>query len=185
MTRTFIAIKIDLNPEIQNVVDRLKNHLRNERIRWVTDENLHLTLRFLGDLNEGQILNVKDLLSKISKESSEFTFKLKGLSYFGKKQNPSVIYIGIGEDDHLQEFVSTLFEKLDEYGFEKENRKYSPHLTLGRMKFLNDKSNFFRLLENIQKDVEQLMYAKEIILYKSILKSSGPKYVVIHKYSLR
>ncbi len=184
MKRIFIAIKIELNPDFEVILSQLKKELKEERIRWVADENQHLTLQFLGDLNEAQISKIIKALGSLTAETSSFSFLLKRLSYFGKRKNPAVVFIGIKEADQLNCFVEKLQRSLEEFGFEGMQRKYSPHLTLGRMKFIKNKTHFFATLEKFSNNEQQTIQVKEIILYESILKPTEPEYRVLQKFSL-
>lgn len=132
--RTFIAIKIYPESRLLNLYEELQTTLPDEAIKWVEPENLHLTLRFLGDTATKQIEDVKEILSKTSQHFHLFQFRLKGLGYFRKNGQPNVLFAKVEEGEPLQRLFLYLDKLLTEVGFEGETREFRPHLTLARIK---------------------------------------------------
>ena len=184
MKRVFIAIKVDLSDLFRHVFHLLKNDLAKEKIRWVVEENLHLTLRFLGDVDSTQIEKVIQALDEYCETRNRFSFQLEKLAYFKKQRKPAVIFIDTSIRDKLVEFAHGLDQNLVDIGF-PPNPKFTPHLTLGRIKYLKDPEAFYDLLTSMQKTTVQQVDVGQIVFYESILKPEGPIYQVIRKFDLK
>jgi RNA 2',3'-cyclic 3'-phosphodiesterase len=179
ITRTFIAI--DLPREIINEVERVQGELQKKNIfhgKLTEPENLHLTLKFLGEISEEQIGKVKEKLKEV--RFSKFEAYLGELGVF----NPSyikLVWIHIIEKKIL-ELQKEIDEKLKDL-FSKEQRFIS-HLTIARVKNVKDKKLFLQEIEKIK--VQNLKFSvREFYLMKSELKESGPEYSILETYSLK
>ncbi|HEY7347389.1 MAG TPA: RNA 2',3'-cyclic phosphodiesterase [Ktedonobacterales bacterium] len=135
MTRTFIAIELNdaarsyLHQEIQRLARVLP------RVRWVDPETLHLTLAFLGDLEDAQLDQAIKAAGEIAQAASPFTVRVGSLGMFGPAQNPHVIWIGLaGNLQPLLDVQARLSGRLAKDGFPPDERGYNPHLTLARIK---------------------------------------------------
>ncbi len=181
--RVFIAFKIDLQPELLQQVQRLKQELQQERIRWVSKEKQHLTIRFLGNLSANQLAEVKAVLSRVASHTKSFSFQLGGLAYFRHRGIPSVIFLGVQTDEILVELAKKLRTELENAGIES-SKKFNPHLTLGRLKRPNKVEYFEATMEKLGKTAIQNVIADELILYESHLSPSGSEYHVLGKYTL-
>ncbi|WP_430971765.1 RNA 2',3'-cyclic phosphodiesterase [Sunxiuqinia rutila] len=181
--RVFIAFKINLQPVLQQHVQQLKQELKQERIRWVPEENQHLTIRFLGDLSANQLGEVKAVLNRVARHTKSFSFQLGGLAYFRHRGIPSVIFLGVQTDEILVELAKKLRAELENAGIES-SKKYNPHLTLGRLKRPNNVEHFEATMEKLRTTAIQNVIADELILYESHLSPSGSKYHVLGKYTL-
>jgi RNA 2',3'-cyclic 3'-phosphodiesterase len=182
--RLFIAIDIKPEPEFNNFIRGIKKQLDEETIKWVDEKIFHLTLKFLGDTDENRIGTIKSVLSEICKNFNPFSFETNGLGFFGSKNDPRILFSKVEGDQSLKELSALINEKLLEQGFEKEQKEFKPHLTLGRIKHIGKKMGFFSKIEN-QKDIFlQTVKTKEVILYESILKQNGPKYIPIERFLL-
>jgi 2'-5' RNA ligase len=133
--RAFLASTLPpaLHRELASLVERLDSKVPSGSVRWVNTDNIHLTLKFLGDINPSQ----SDLLLKTARPlveaRSPFALEATGLGMFPNAKRPTVIWVGVREDDrHLAELHSTLESLLGQVGFEVDSRRFHPHLTLGR-----------------------------------------------------
>ena len=184
MKRIFVGINIQLKPELLESIELLKEELKVEKIRWVSEENLHLTLTFLGEISDDDVTIVKDVLSQKSKEFTSFSFELEGLSYFNHKGSPSVIFCHVPHNKQLVDLVVSLRESLKQIGFQKNDKEFKPHLTLARMKTLKMPDQFYEVIRKPRKGVQQIVPVNEFVLYESILNPSGAFYAVLQKFSL-
>lgn len=183
--RTFIALKIYPEDKLAGLFNALKSELSGEALKWVEPDNLHLTLKFLGDTNAEQVEEVKEILFQTASQFSGFQFQLKGLGYFKSNGQPRVLFAKIENFESLKQLVDSLQESLEEIGFEKDERAFKPHLTLARIKFIKNKRQFYSLVENADSTNFQPVNVNEIIYYQSILKPSGPEYIPLHKVQLK
>jgi 2'-5' RNA ligase len=135
VTRTFIAIELTdkLRAELVRQLDRLR-HAAPE-VRWVEPANLHLTLAFLGELDDERLAAATDAAEAAAAQGQPFRLATAGLGYFGAPHAPRVIWAGIGgESARLAQLHAALAEALDQRGFPREERPFAPHVTLARVK---------------------------------------------------
>ena len=178
--RTFVAI--DLNQEIKKGVSQLIEDLKKQSserrgIRWVRPEAMHLTLKFLGEINEEKVAPIRDVLERISEECKPFPLRMKGTGFFPpKSQTPRVIWIGVEEADYLTRLQSLVEQELEILGFPRERRKYHPHLTLGRVKTFSEIRETLLFLEKHRDKNFGEMEVNKITFFRSILKPTGAEY---------
>ncbi|MEE8423121.1 MAG: RNA 2',3'-cyclic phosphodiesterase [Thermodesulfobacteriota bacterium] len=185
--RIFVAI--DLLSDITEGLKTLQNKLINEcpgKIAWVKPENIHLTLKFLGEIEEGRREQIFLSLKEVTSKYSPFDVLIKGLGCFPRIENPRVVWVGIAcEGDELfslQKDVDTCLNKL---GFPEDKRKYHAHLTLGRIKVLKERMRWKEIVGSFQ-DVEVgTLNVEKIVLFKSTLRPAGAVYTVLGEAFLR
>jgi len=181
--RLFIAVDIIPEPEFIEYFIWFKEIFRAEKIKWVKENKLHLTLKFLGDTEETQIPGIIHQLSDLQNIHNQISFNLKGLGYFGSRNNPRIIYSKIEDENELLHKLSLLInESLSEIGIKKEEKEFRAHLTLGRIKFLKIEPLFFSELEKHHDIFFQYVKVNEFILYESILEAQGPIYIPIQRF---
>ncbi|MBN2058248.1 MAG: RNA 2',3'-cyclic phosphodiesterase [Candidatus Saganbacteria bacterium] len=175
--RTFISV--ELPDEIKGKAAELIAQLEQSKaeVKWVRPENLHLTLKFLGWVKDEQLAKMVELTAKAASGKSDFRLVLKGLGAFPSGKSPRVVWVGTAEGgDGLCQLARDLEQSLAAAGFKREEREFTPHLTLGRVK---GRKNLDRLKEKIMglKDAE-LGAAKvdSIHIMKSTLRREGPIY---------
>jgi 2'-5' RNA ligase len=174
--RTFIAIKITPEKKLSDLISDFKKSLKGEEIRWVDSNNLHLTLRFLGETDKKQVTEITNLLESVSKQFQPFQFELKGVAVFKNKIQPRVLFISIENDLILKQLADEIQKKINSPGFKVEQSTFNPHLTLGRIKYIQNKDAFYSLVNKFREVKIQQVTVSEIIFYQSILSSEGPTY---------
>ncbi|PLX10690.1 MAG: RNA 2',3'-cyclic phosphodiesterase [Marinilabiliales bacterium] len=184
MKRTFIAIKIPLSKETLEFIGEIKLQLKDERIKWVDSWNVHLTLFFLGDTDENLISEIVDLLADKLKSFKNFNLMCKGVGVFKDMQNLRAFWFGLEENETLLNLKKIVNQVLNSFGFETENKKFKPHLTLGRIKYLNNKRLLSEIIENYKDQTIQEIAVNEVIIYESKLTPKGPIYSIIEKIYL-
>jgi 2'-5' RNA ligase len=182
MMRLFVAIKIDPDTEFLSFFRMLKNALRSERIKWVEEHNLHITLKFLGETPEQSLPAIDPVLERFAQETSSFDYRLRGIGIFGSRYAPRVIWTALEPYDELVESMERLQDRLEPIGFKKERQNHVPHLTLGRIHSISDRTHFQRMLDRSSDFSGEVHTADSMILFESILKPSGPEYRVVRKY---
>lgn len=184
--RTFIAI--DFEEEIKKKLYFLLLELDkvSQNIKWVKKEGMHLTLKFLGEIEEEKIPKIEAVLNAISKMCSPFPLRLKGTGTFppGKK-NPRVIWIGIEGGQTLKELQAQLEEELEKLDFPREKREFHPHLTLGRVKIQSHLGGVLSQLEREKETTFGEMKVNKITFFQSILKPTGAEYKVLSEFELK
>jgi len=182
--RTFVAIKIIPNNKFAVLYSSLKKELENESIKWVEANNFHLTLHFLGETSSTQLEQIKHLLRSIVAKKNSFDIQLCGLDIYKSKGKPRVLYIKAQANDTMLQMTNEIKKAIIKFGFKKETKEFAPHLTLGRIKFLNEENNLSAVLQQFKEEKTQVVVVNEIILYQSILQNSGPIYQAIEIFKL-
>lgn len=183
--RAFIAIEIPGNilSEIRNLQEDLKDYGFN--IRWVRPESIHLTLKFLGDVEAVRINDIAGVVSKTAKGYTPISLKAKDVGVFPGVKRPQVLWVGLaGELEPLLGLQKTLDENLETIGFPKEKRPFKGHLTMGRMKGKIDVNRFGDVLVRFRNFESETFTADRIIVYKSELKPSGADYTKLADASM-
>lgn len=182
--RTFIGVKIEPHPPSLNLMNSLKKSLADEKIKWVEPDKMHLTLKFLGDTSPSQVEKIKTILRETGENFSAFDFNLKGVGFFKRNRQPKVLFVNIDNIQVLKQLAHEIDTKISAIGFEKEKREFKPHLTLGRIKYLKNKAQFYKTVEEFSNSFIQQVKINEIIFYQSILKPDGPEYKSLLKVEL-
>jgi 2'-5' RNA ligase len=179
MKRTFIAIKIHPGKEMRNILDYFKQQLSGEKIKWVDPENMHITISFLGDTDEKMIGSISDIIKQTAMDHPPFELVFSGAGVFKNLRDPRVLWIGTEINPVLQNMKISLENELSGFGFEKENREFRPHLTLGRIKWIKNTAILEEAIQQYKDQEIQREYINELIYYESILKPEGPVYLTI------
>ena len=183
--RTFIAIKIPGNiiSKIRKLQEGIKVY--GLKIRWVRSENIHLTLKFLGDVEAVKVGEIAEAISKTVERYTPISLKAKGIGVFPGIKHPRVLWVGItGQLESLVRLQKTLDENLKALGFPGEKRPLNGHLTMGRIRAKIDVKKFGDALMAFSSFESETFTAGQIILYKSELKPSGAVYTKLASASL-
>ncbi len=182
--RTFVAIEIKVEPSIKRKWDELKLLLRNDTVKWVDEHTIHLTLFFLGETTPIEVKEVIQELEISLRNIEPFLIQITGLGLFGNPSNPKVIWAGISESQPLHILKEKVDLALLRQGFEDTQSKFSPHLTLGRIKHIksaNELNAFIKSNKSLHFfDVD----VAKVIFYQSILTPSGPIYKPLKEIKL-
>jgi 2'-5' RNA ligase len=183
--RTFIAIEIPKTViskirELQGVIKAY-----GFKIRWVRAENIHLTLKFLGDIEEIKINEIAEAVSKTAEQHSPISLKAKGIGVFPGIKRPHVLWVGLsGQLEALIKLQQTLDENLIALGFSSEERPFKGHLTMGRIKDRIDVKKLGDALMAFRRFESETFTTGQIILYKSELTPSGAIYTKLASASI-
>ena len=183
--RLFIAL--ELSDEIKQNCLALLGDLTsiNSQTKWVELQNLHLTLKFLGEVNDGQLPLLINELRELSCNHQAFDLTFSGLGGFPTLNHPKIFWLKGEGGENLPALQKAVEKKINSLDFVPQDRPFSPHLTLGRVK--GEKG----LKEVIQKFKEKLDYSagkltiRKFALIESQLKPTGPIYQITERFSLR
>lgn len=173
MPRLFIAIPV---PEsVKANLERVSAHVNPRGVRWVNPENMHLTLAFLGDVEERRVPDAEDAVYDATEGlTNPLHLMARGLRAFPNERKAKVLWAGVaGELDALARLQENLLLKLREYGFEPDDKPFRPHITLARFKIpqpLPERLDVMREFGEWE--------AREVQLIESHLHPSGARYVV-------
>ncbi len=181
--RCFLGIEIpdNLKEKIYKFVIQLRTD--NIKASWVKKENYHITFKFLGEITQSRIERVDKIISKIRPKSA-FEIKLTHCGVFPSIEKPRVLWLGIEENPEIVNTFNQIDSSLVKAGFEKEKRKFVPHITLARIKYAipQNVNDFIQNMNKKLKEISQPVKIGGIILYKSVLSPQGSIYTPIKKY---
>jgi len=177
MKRTFIAVKIVPEEKMLRILKHLRESLSDGKIKWIEPDILHITLFFLGDTDEKLIPVISEKLKQISLEFTSFELEFEGIGIFKNIRDPRVIWAGTRENNVIRKLKSRIDEELIRLGFEGEKREFRPHLTIGRIKWIRNRSILEEMVKFYKNCEIQRAEIKEIIYYESILRPDGPEYL--------
>jgi len=184
MKRIFIALKVEAGATLLEMFSALKSGLKNDIIKWTSIDNIHITLAFLGDTQESLINDISIMLAEKCGSYGKFNLTLKGCGLFRNFSDPRIIWTGIEPSDRLIQLNKSIMDGLKVLNIKMEDRPYNPHLTLGRIKHLNDTDLMKSFIEQFKNTEIQKVPVSEVVLYESILTQSGPVYKPLAKFSL-
>lgn len=184
MKRLFAAIKIHPDEKLIKYYDQLRNALKYDKIKWVDENNLHLTLKFFGETEEEKIDEIIDLIDDAVYDTTSFEISLKNTGIFGSSYKPRVIWFGFENYDPVTDLFKRLKENLETTGYHYDRQNFVPHLTVGRVKFIKDIKHFQQVIGNFKNVDLQKEKISKLILFESILSRKGPTYEVIEEFEL-
>lgn len=179
MKRTFIAIKTEPGEKIRDCIAHSKTCLRGEKIKWVSPAQLHFTLTFLGDTSPEQVNRTVQMLNRVVPAYDAPLVQYKGLGLFKNMREPKVLWIGLDIDPVLRKLKAELDRELKNQGFWIERRDFRPHLTLARIKYMQNKEALKDLLQAYMDYYFQESTIPQLVFYESVLSRDGPAYKVI------
>jgi 2'-5' RNA ligase len=174
--RTFIAVELpeNIKKKIEEVQAPLKR--TNTFVSWVKPGNIHVTLKFLGEVPEERIEEIFGATEKALEEAGRFTMSLKGMGGFPNLKRPRVIWIGTGSGgEELSFLAKRIEEETEKIGFPKEKRSFSPHFTIGRVKSPKNIEQLAARVESSDFQTEEVEVA-EVVVMKSQLTPAGAIY---------
>jgi len=186
--RVFIAIDIDeeiskglaeLQAELQGKVD-----IKKSDVKWVNPKNIHLTLKFLGEITDKNIVEVCNITKEIADRHKRFELDIETVGCFGGKI-ARVLWVGTGKGSkNLLELQNDLEQQLDSAGWPAEKRQFSGHLTLCRIRNPKAGAKLAQMTEDYKDFELGSMSADSVKVYQSQLTPSGPVYTVLGNYKL-
>jgi 2'-5' RNA ligase len=182
--RIFIAVKIDPDASLMKIFNTLRTGLKDERIKWTETRNLHITLSFLGDTETGRIGSIDGMLHNIAGSLEPFVISVRGAGLFRNIKDPRVIWLGIEPSVGMENLFTAVREGLKNTGINSGDGRFTPHLTLGRIKGIRNTDVLRKLVTEYSAVEIQRQDINEVILYESILLPAGPVYRAIGKYKL-
>ncbi|NJD23744.1 MAG: RNA 2',3'-cyclic phosphodiesterase [Melioribacter sp.] len=183
MIRTFIALEIpdDVLNQLLNIIGDKIGELQN--VKWESREKLHLTLKFLGDTKKELIETYISAIESITKKYSSLNLSFNHFGVFRKGNEPKIFWVGLHENRKLNEMVSEIEMAFSKFGFNRENRKYQPHLTLLRFRGYEDSEKILSLTEVNLPLIKFI--ANKITFYESKLLPSASVYREIKNFYLK
>ncbi len=184
--RTFVGVKIDAAVGRSAEIIRAFQAVPTD-VKWVEPHNLHITLKFLGDVEAAEIHRVCETVQRAVADVSPFRFELRGAGAFPSVRRPRTIWLGAAAGEReMVELAKIVEKKLQKLGFPREGRRFQPHLTIGRIRRGGKPSESFCDLLAENSDVEVgAIPVDEVFVFSSTLTPSGPAYDVLARAPLR
>lgn len=183
--RSFIAF--ELPAAVISLLDNVQQELKAFRLkaRWVRPQNIHLTLKFLGNIDPADIEDIGCAMADAAGDCAPFTLTVGGIGFFPGHKRPRVIWVGLGgATEVLLDLQHNLADRLAIIGFPKEKRPFKAHLTLGRIRQAVNPNILGRAIQDYS-DLGILKFsADRMILFKSELKPSGAVYSQLKQVEL-
>jgi 2'-5' RNA ligase len=182
--RCFIAIEIpeQIRRAIGEVIEILKKY--DPDVKWVNHENLHLTLKFLGNTPEDLLPRIRASLLNIVLSYEPFYIKIYGTGVFPNRRHPRVVWVGAVDSEILGKLKVDIEESMELLGYQIEDKEFRSHLTLGRVRSQKGIVNLVSELDNFQAKEFGSISVNSLRLMKSVLKPGGAEYSCLHDIPL-
>jgi len=187
--RAFIAIELPSN--IKNAISKMQDKLKTSlpEVSWIAPVNLHLTLKFLGEISCEQLGNINQIIAETVKTITGFKIKLESLGVFPNEAFARIIWIGTDQAPRsLEQIVAQLETKLAKLGIPKEDRPFRAHITIGRIKHRLNPCDLEKVINQVKNDTlyENLEFnTRRITLFQSTLGKEGPAYTVLKETNFK
>ncbi|KPL77153.1 hypothetical protein AC812_04060 [Bellilinea caldifistulae] len=188
LIRAFIAV--ELPPHIQKELEIILINLQESGVRsvkWVNPHAIHLTLKFLGESSPQELSQIADEIRKIAATTAPLEVQVQGIGAFPNLKRPRVVWVGLKSPPGLFRLQKALEDAAEQIGYPREEREFSPHLTLGRVKREASPTELTLLGQTIaQKSVGTLgtMMINQLVLFRSDLKPEGAIYTPLAHFPL-
>jgi len=184
--RSFLALELGFyfKDDIARVINKLKTS--SAKIKWIKPEIAHITLHFFGNLSLEQIETLTPPLAELALQFIPLQLRLDTVGVFPSIKKPRVIWIGLqGDIDSLQSLKNQLDSVLKKHGFVPDEKKFVPHLTIGRVKEFNRDYELVQRITSFTFSSEIFATVKELIFFKSTLTPHGPHYTAMKTFPFR
>lgn len=183
--RTFIAL--DIGPQIKAELTDIQSRLKpsNADVKWTRPDNIHLTLKFLGNVSMDKLDTIKSSLNDVAAKHKKFELSLGAIGAFPKIDHPRVVWVGLDKGAaQATSLAEDIEEALSKVGFEKEKRKFAAHLTLGRIRSPKNLNQLVYKIKSLDFSPSAVCTIDKITLYQSTLTSKGPIYSLLRSQPL-
>ncbi len=187
MKRLFLAIPINIKTSpASELANNLRQRLKHETfVNWVQLNNVHLTLKFIGNTFPQDELRIIDAMNEVFGRHQAFDMVFDNVGVFGSRYAPRVVWLGMrNTPQQLISLADDVLDTFDRIGFPKDRQNFVPHLTLARIKNLYDKEYFTKTIQSIEQKPYISQTVNEIILFQSILRPEGAIYKVVKSWHI-
>ena len=181
--RCFIAVDISKNTNIEKLLKEIEKS--GAIVKLVELKNIHITLRFLGDINENIVYKIEDILKNALINIKPFKIELDGVGVFPNINYIKIIWIGIKKTEILEEIFNRINKEINLIVPDNKMQKFKPHITIGRVKSAKNKEKILNIIKKYENKKFSEILIKTIKLKKSELTSKGPIYSDLIKINLK
>ena len=179
--RLFVGVRIRSSPAVRSLLSRLGG--MGNAVRPTREEQLHVTLKFLGDTAEDVVDPLRDAMTDVLDGSAAFDWNLRGVGAFPTAARPSVAWIGADDAGRFASLAERIESAASRFGFQREGRKYHPHVTVARVKFRPPQELAWLLRDSADAEFGP-QRAEEVVLFRSDLGRGGSVYTPLHVVGL-
>ena len=186
-----VFISIDIDEEIKKALSYLQQQLQNgadikkSDVKWVNPENIHLTLKFLGEIKEEKVVEVCNIVRDVASRHRNFELDIESVGCFGGR-SARVLWVGAGEgNDNLLQLQKDLDEQLALAGWPQDTREFTGHLTLCRIRNSKAGIKLAQMAEDYRDFKLGVVLADSVLVYQSQLRPTGPIYIRLGNYKLQ
>jgi 2'-5' RNA ligase len=182
--RVFVAIELDpgLKKAVGDFVQNIKR--TGAAVKWIDPGGMHLTLKFLGEIDPGILPSIEEEIRKAASLSLKFPLVLEGTGSFPSERRPRVLWIGVRDEPALTALQASLEKGLGPLGFPPEDRAFRPHLTVGRVKGTAGLPGAVERFEKSRDTLFGEMAVEKLALFQSVLKPEGAVYRALAEFAL-
>ena len=184
MKRVFLALPAGDDPGIREHNGSIRASLAEETIKWVRPENLHLTLHFFGDMEEEALARADGLFRQHLRDLPAFDLVFRDAGVFPTEHRPRVLWFGVAANAALDRLAEAVGDVLLEGDLPLPDKPFSPHLTIGRIKWIGDRRGLGPRRQKYKGEEIARLPVGEVHLIESILRPEGPEYRTLYKYRL-
>ncbi|MHC1605009.1 MAG: RNA 2',3'-cyclic phosphodiesterase [Candidatus Methanofastidiosia archaeon] len=183
MTRLFVSI--DIEKHIKEKVKETYSFFSPSivRARFTAPENLHFTLKFIGERSQNDVDDIIEILRKAKENASPFDICIGGFGAFPTISSPRIIWVG-GKSENMTKLANIIDNELSKMGIQKEKKKFSSHLTIARVREVYNRERLSDVIEKLRKTEFGCQKVKKFILKKSVLTPRGPIYSNVEVFAL-
>jgi 2'-5' RNA ligase len=188
--RAFIAIDLseELIRKIHEISTGLHERLGDLPVRWIPAENVHLTLKFLGDVSETNVERLAEIIRRVAQAHDCFEISVGSLGVYPNARRPRVIWLGVEAPQALLSIQRGIDQETSRLGYETKEQDFSPHLTIGRVSRGADYRELKAISGSLEAETVGFLGAarvEQVNLYRSDLKPTGAEYSVIYTGKLQ
>jgi 2'-5' RNA ligase len=189
--RLFIALELEpsVRKRLRETQESLRRNMDGGWVRWVQPDGIHLTLKFLGEVEASRVEGVNSAVEAQASRQPSCRFTVGGVGAFPNPERARVLWVGIRDaEDGVRGLQAGLEGALSQLGFEREGRRYTPHLTLGRVRDGTGRDSLARLAEALAAYTppEPMQTSSEtVMLVSSELRPGGPIHTILSRHRLQ
>lgn len=187
MKRTFLAIPVGGGAAFPELSQHLQRNLQHEKrnINWCRTDQVHLTLKFVGDTPEKDIPVIIEACREVAKNHRPFEMDFNRTGIFGSNHSPRVLWLGMtNEPKALYDLEADILDAFDSIGYLQDRQNFVPHITVCRIKRLIDKDFFQQIYRNIEQKSYLHADVKDIVYFQSFLQPTGAYYKILKRIPL-
>jgi len=184
--RVFCAVELPQTARhlVLRHIAHLKEKVLHTKASWAHDANLHLTLKFLGEIPTASVADLSKAVSQAASHVQPFSIRLEHTGIFPPRGQPRVLWIGVNDvSEKLLELHARLEDESAQVGFAKETRPFHPHLTIARLRQADNARTLANAHQHMEFDPLEIAVA-ELLVIRSELSSAGSKYTIVSRHPL-